>query len=403
MPLIAALTAAWCLSTVSLPCGAPGQAVPQAGPVPTDPWPAWPPLPLRRSEPRGYTVGLAIDVGATSQLPQVPDPFTSTGGTVTIEPVVADNWTVADLDQREISVRLNGSPVPFETKIDGDAKSDHRRLVISIPDGVVNTLSLRASWAAIAFNSEVDEAAASNIAWPRAWAPEVQPYLSPSFAIDSDQPIFREFVAGVAGDELRRVPVYLAAKDLVRRSILEFRNTSSEMLIREGRGAVRGFRLQGASIAASTADGTAGGTAGDLVCVCVAVLRAAGIPARPVIGIYSGDGDRGSTKLPAGKTTLCCWAEFHLPGAGWVPFDPYEMRGSGLPQADIRKPWRWFGSIDELNRRVAIAYEFAPVRQGFIQDWPAGWAWTISGVVRAPLRIVDVTTPILVSRGRVRP
>jgi transglutaminase-like putative cysteine protease len=274
---------------------------------------------------------------------------------------------------------------------------------MSVPDGVVNAFSLRASWSAIAFNSEVDEPAASNIAWPRQWAPEVQRYLSPGFAIDSDQPVFREFVAGVAGEELRRVPVYLAAKDLVRRAIMEFRNVSSESLVREGRGAVRGFRLQGASVAASAAGGTAGGTAGDLVCVCVAVLRAAGIPARPVVGIYSGDGDRGSSKLPRGKTTMCVWAEFHLPGTGWVPFDPYEMRGSGLPQADLRKPWRWFGSIDELNRRVAIAYEFAPVRQGFIQDWPAGWAWTISGVARAPFRIVDVTTPILISRGRVQP
>jgi hypothetical protein len=398
----AALTAAVAIATVFLPT-VPGQAGPALGPAPTDPWPACPPPPLRRSEPRGYTVGLAIDVGATSQLPQVADPFTSTGGVITIEPVVAGNWTVANLDQREVSLRLNGSPAPFDVKIEGDPNADHRRLLISVPDGVVNAISLRATWSAIAFNSEIDEAAAATITWPRQWAPEVQSYLTPSFAIDSDQPVFSDFVAGVAGHDLRRVPVYLAAKDLIRRSILAFRNTSSEGLVREGRGALRGFRLQGASIAASTADGAAGGTAGDLVCVCVGVLRAAGIPARPVIGIYSGDGDRSATKLPPGKTTMCVWAEFHLPGVGWVPFDPYEMRGSGLPQADLRKPWRWFGSIDQLNRRVAIAYDFAPVRHGFIQDWPAGWAWTISGVARAPFRIVDVTTPILVSRGRIRP
>ena len=395
----AALLLASSLSTASAPSVPGQQTPPNAGPVPTDPWPAWPPPPLRRSEPRGYTVGLAIDVGAASQLPQVPDPFTSTGGEITIEPVTADNWTVADLDRREVSLLLNGSTVPFESRVEGDPKADHRRLVVSVPDGVVNALTLRAGWPAIAFNSEVDEAAAATIAWPRQWPPEAQAALQPSLAIDSDQPIFREFVAKVAGDELRRVPVYLAAKDLVRRSIMEFRNIQGGALAREGLGAVRGFRLQGASVAAQA--GT--GTPGDLVCVCVAVLRAAGIPARPVIGIYSGDGDRGDNKLPSGRTTLCVWAEFHLPGAGWVPFDPNEMRGSGLPQANVRKPWRWFGTIDQLNRRVALTYEFAPIRQGFIQDWPAGWAWTISGVVRAPFRLVDVTTPILISRGRVRP
>jgi hypothetical protein len=399
MALTAALAVAICLSMASSPTMPGPQAVPGGGPVPTDPWPAWPPPPLRRSEPRGYTVGLAIDVGAASQLPQVPDPFTSAGGRITIEPVTADNWTVADLDQRNVSLLINGATVPFEVRVEGDPKADHRRLVVSVPDGVVNALTLRASWPAIAFNSEVDEAGAASIAWPRQWPPEAQAYLGPSLAIDSDQPLFHDFVARVAGDELRRVPVYLAAKDLVRRSIQEFRNVQGEALAREGLGAARGFRLQGASVAAQAAKGTAG----DLVCVCVAVLRAAGIPARPVIGIYSGDGDRGDNKLPRGKTTMCVWAEFHLPGAGWVPFDPYEMRGSGLPQADLRKPWRWFGSIDQLNRRVALTYEFAPIRQGFIQDWPAGWAWTISGVVRAPFRIVDVTTPILISRGRVQP
>ncbi len=399
MPLTAALIAALSLSTISLPASPEMQAVPGGRATPTDPWPGWPPPPLRRSEPRGYTIGLAIDVGAASQLPQVPDPFTSAGGTITIEPVTAGNWTVADLDRREISLLLNGSPARFESRVEGDPTSDHRRLAISVPDGVVNALTMRAQWPAIAFNSEIDEAGAATIAWPRQWSPEAQPYLGPSMAIDSDAPLFRDFVASVAGDELRRVPVYLAAKDLVRRSILEFRNIQGEALAREGRGAVRGFRLQGASVAAREATGTPG----DLVCVCVAVLRAAGIPARPVIGIYSGDGDRSDNKLPAGKTTMCVWAEFHLPGAGWVPFDPNEMRGSGLPQADVHKPWRWFGGIDQLNRRVALTYEFAPIRQGFIQDWPAGWAWTISGVVRAPFRLVDVTTPILVSRGRVRP
>jgi transglutaminase-like putative cysteine protease len=397
MPRAAVLSAALCFTTLAGLLGAVQVEPPAAGPIPTDPWPAWPPPPLRRSKPKQYTVGLAIDVGATSQLAQVTDPFTSTGGRLTIEPVIADPWTVADLDRCEIMLRMNGSPVAFDSQVEGDPNADHRRIAISIPDGQVNALSLRASWPAIAFNSEVDESAASSIAWPRAWTSESQSYLSPSLGIDSDHQIFRDFVAKVAGEDLRRVPVYLAAKDLVRRSIIEFSNVSGEALVREGLGAVRGFRLQGASMAANA--GT--GSRGDLVCVSVAVLRAAGIPARPVIGIYSGKGSRSDNKLPSGKSTLCVWAEFHLPGAGWVPFDPFEMRGSGLPQADVRKPWRWFGTIDQLNERVALTYEFAPVKQGFIQDWPAGWSWTISGVVRAPFRIVDVTTPILVSHGSV--
>lgn len=373
---------------------------PQAtGPVPTDPWPGCPPPPLRRTEPREYTAGLAIDMGAASERLQVTDPFISQGGSITLEPVVAGNWTVADLDRRSVSLRINGSPVQFESTVEGDPTLDHRRLVTTIPSGVVNALTLHASWPAISFNSEIDEAAASRIAWPRQWPPETTRYLGPSLAIDSDRPIFGEFVRSVAGDELRRVPVYLAAKDLVRRTIGEFRNITSEHLVQEGLGAVRGFRLQDASVAALAHEGSPS----DLVATCVAVLRAAGIPARPVLGIYSGDGDRADNKLPRDKTTLCVWAEFHLPGAGWVPFDPNEMRGSGLPQANLQRPWRWFGSCDQLNRRVAIGYDFAPTHHGRILQWPAGWALTISGRTRAPFTLIDVTTPILVSRGRARP
>lgn len=378
--------------------GQPG-GQPPAGPIPTDPWPAWPIPPLERVKPRGYTIGYAIDVGATSQLPQVADPFTSTGGTITFEPAVADNWTVADLDQRQVTVRLNGSPVRSPSRLEGDPAGDQRRLIIDIPDGVVNAVSVRVTWPAIAFNSVVDERIAAGIAWPREWPAESRRFLSPSFAIDSDNMIFKEYVARVAGSELRRVPVYLAAKDLVRHAITEFRNVNGTVVVREGLGAVRGFRLQNASQAALSRNGSPG----DLVSTCVAVLRAAGIPARPVIGISSGDAEPGETKQPLKQTAFCVWGEFHLPGAGWVPFDPWEMRGTGLPQANVHRPWKWFGTCDQLNRRVALAYDFAPVRQGFIQDWPAGWAWTISGSVRAPFRIVDATAPLLISRGPVRP
>lgn len=400
MSLVAALVLAAATTATTTPAEAQAAGGRQAGrPVPTDPWAACPVPPLRRTEPREYTAGLAIDIGAVSEINQVADPFTSTGGSITLEPVVADNWTVADLDRREVSLRVNGSPVRFESKVEGDPKLDHRRLVADIPDGPINAVSYRVSWPVLSFNSEVDEAAAARIPWPRTWPTETQRFLAPSLAIDSDNPVFKAFVGQVAGQELRRVPVYLAAKDLVRRTIGEFRNIMGGQLVKEGLGAIRGFRLQNASVAARANEGSPG----DLVGTCVAVLRAAGIPARPVVGIYSGDGDRSKNKLPSGSTTLCVWAEFHLPGAGWVPFDPNEMRGSGLPQANLQRPWRWFGTCNQLNRRVALAFDFAPIRQGFIQDWPAGWAWTISGQVQAPFRLVDATTPILVSRGRVRP
>ncbi|MDA0295951.1 MAG: transglutaminase-like domain-containing protein [Planctomycetota bacterium] len=366
---------------------------------PADSWPGCPAPPLYRNDPRGYTVGLSIDIGATSQTSGVPDPFISAGGSITIEAATVDTSTVSDLRGLESSVRLNGIPQVDPPRIEGDPLSGSQRIRLDIPPGALQTISARATWPAIAFSIGVDEPMAAKITWPREWTAEVAKFLTPSQSIESDHEVFKAFVAKTTEGRLRRTPIYLAAKDLVRRTIVEFQNIDSQTLAREGQGTIRGFRLQGALSSTSALSVTPG----DMVCTCVAVLRAAGIPARPVIGIYSGSGNNPDTKLPKDRTTLCVWAEFNLPGAGWVPFDPYEMRGRGLPQANVNQPWKWFGTIKQMNRRVVLAYDFAPFNHGVIQNWPAGWAWTVSGRTTAPFRIVDATAPLMVSRGQIRP
>ena len=77
------------------------------------------------------------------------------------------------------------------------------------------------------------------------------------------------------------------------------------------------------------------GECGDYCALWVALLRAAGIPARPVVGIWA---DR--------TNGWHVWAEFMLPGGVWLPVDP---------QIGDRTPWNrqyYFGSGD--NRRVAL-------------------------------------------------
>ena len=141
----------------------------------------------------------------------------------------------------------------------------------------------------------------------------------------------------------------------------------------------------------------------DLVCTCVAVLRAAGIPARPVIGIDSGKGTQSGRKLPRDRTSFAIWGEFRLPGKGWVPFDPWQMRGQGLRQLKVQQPWRWFGTIRDLNRRVALAYDFAPSGGGTTSPWPGGWAIAIAWRSDGRAFPTGTIEPILISRGRIRP
>lgn len=105
-----------------------------------------------------------------------------------------------------------------------------------------------------------------------------------------------------------------------------------------------------------------GGKCADISTVFVTMARAAGIPARDVFGI----------RLAAPKTgevtgDFHCWAEFYLPGHGWVMVDPADVRKmmlvNNLELGDPRtKQWSdFFWNGDDLFR-VTLAKEARGVR-----------------------------------------
>lgn len=96
-----------------------------------------------------------------------------------------------------------------------------------------------------------------------------------------------------------------------------------------------------------------GGKCADISGVYVALARASGVPAREVWGLRLG-------KKPEEDMTggHHCWAEFYLPGYGWVPVDPADVRKAMLVEklelSDPKtKEYRnyYFGAVDE-NRIV---------------------------------------------------
>jgi transglutaminase-like putative cysteine protease len=97
---------------------------------------------------------------------------------------------------------------------------------------------------------------------------------------------------------------------------------------------------------------TLGGKCADIHSVFVALARASGVPAREIYGL----------RMPAGSSgdatkAQHCWAEFYLPGYGWVVADPADVakaileKNLTLAQA---QPYReyFFGAVDESR----IAY-----------------------------------------------
>lgn len=91
------------------------------------------------------------------------------------------------------------------------------------------------------------------------------------------------------------------------------------------------------------------GKCADISTLFVALARAAGVPAREVFGLRLGR--PGQTDISDGHH---CWAEFYLPGTGWVPVDPADV-GKMMLQKKLNlaqaKPYReyYFGAVDEFR------------------------------------------------------
>jgi transglutaminase-like putative cysteine protease len=90
-----------------------------------------------------------------------------------------------------------------------------------------------------------------------------------------------------------------------------------------------------------------GGKCADIHSVFVALARAAGVPAREVFGIRLPKGAEGEmTKAQH------CWAEWYLPGYGWVVVDPADVRKAILERkitVEEARPLReyYFGAVDD--------------------------------------------------------
>src|SRR5438552_3954370 len=105
----------------------------------------------------------------------------------------------------------------------------------------------------------------------------------------------------------------------------------------------------------------------DEVCLLAAVYRSCGLPCRTVIGWDVGEDKRDKKKFLAknnGTKGLRGWVEFALPdvkspgGVAWVPVDVVRMRKEGSRAQALDKPWKYYGSHDELDGVIQVAFQF---------------------------------------------
>ena len=217
------------------------------------------------------------------------------------------------------------------------------------------------------FASQVDELAMASIPWPAAWPPEVAGALQPQPLIESNAPIFANAVQSITQGNLRQVSPWIAAKEIVRYCCTNIQ-ANSTITLRGPNSSIRGLDVQGAARTVSAGRGTAC----DLVCVCVAMLRSAGIPARPVIGVGKYERSSGSSE----KNSFLIWGEFYLPDAGWIPFDPKSLEKSGVRSWGNERSWKGFGNMRDLNKQIPLAHAFTPGTEANAYDAWSVWGWS---------------------------
>ncbi len=310
--------------------------------------------PYDLSQQRGYTL-----VDAPIVMPVI---FQGTYSTVSAESLRARLWLGGREDLGLAQRGRLDTGFPFHTQL----------AVLPVESFAGMSLRWEVGYRVQVWSSRLtNEAAAAAVPWPREWPEEVRDGLQPQLYIESDDPMFAQQVEHVSNGQLRLVTPYLAAKDLVRYCVNEIRVTGNGVN-RGNLGVLRGLKMIGARRAATSGIGGPH----DLVCVCVAMLRAAGIPARVVIGVKTlSKADRMKRAGPRNTPDLVSWAEFYLPDVGWIPFDPVAMRGKGIRNLDVRRPWSQFGSMKDLNRRIPLAYHFIPPTTVESPQNPAVWGW----------------------------
>jgi transglutaminase-like putative cysteine protease len=105
-----------------------------------------------------------------------------------------------------------------------------------------------------------------------------------------------------------------------------------------------------------------GGKCADISSIYIALCRASGIPAREVLGIRMG-----KKSIQDITTWQHCWAEFYLPGTGWVSVDPADVRKNMLlenlaltdPETEAYRE-SFFGGVDAYRIQLSRGRDILP-------------------------------------------
>ena len=244
----------------------------------------------------------------------------------------------------------------------------------------------------VCYETIYHEDQAATLEWPTTpWPAEADSTFQPQqfvsnvrSSMDVDTPVTRLVRQWTDGKDPRAVRPALLAKFLAGRVLEHVRTvlppTTTErdadpQTRRAYSDALSGFLVQSADVTAASGEGTLH----DMTVLLAAVYRAAGIPARIVIG-YDENEDSKTKQLRS-------WVEFALFDEGdpkdteddvlaWIPVDIGRMRERSNRAYPLNQKWKYFGTHDELDDTVPLALHFHPPTA--VRSYrPALFGWTL--------------------------
>lgn len=277
------------------------------------------------------------------------------------------------------TVRVNGKDMTSQATWLEDMAAGSRYGRWDMKDVLGYAIEFDTEIEAMCFEAVWDETQGAKVSWPASgrWPKAAQTSFAPQMGIEPGGKLVLDVLnAWTGGKDPKSISQVLLAKVLAGKA-LEAWQPSGDGMKYTRTGQLQGFDLKGSE--ALIKDGK--GSEHDIACALTALYRSAGIPARPVIG-YDVSESKGQDKGLAGKNSgkLRSWVEFCLYDEQnrkelWVPVDIVRLRKSSSRAPAVEKPWKYFGSHEQTDDIIPVAFHYHPPTTVVAHGAPCLWGW----------------------------